>query len=99
MANKYWIANNPNAEVDDGSCEYGDENGSCCQLVGDMNGDAQWHVDDIVLLVNCILVEECDTLDNGCAGDINGDEEWHVDDIVLLVNCILSETCFEDLNH
>ena len=75
------------------------EYGTCCQLLGDMNGDAYWHVDDIVLLVNCILVEECDTLDNGCAGDINGDEEWHVDDIVLLVNCILSETCPEDLGY
>ena len=61
-----------------------EEYGTCCQLLGDMNGDEQWHVDDIVLLVNCILVEECDTLDNGCAGDINGDEQWHVDDIVLL---------------
>ena len=76
-----------------------EEYGTCCQLLGDMNGDEQWHVDDIVLLVNCILVEECDTLDNGCAGDINGDEQWHVDDIVLLVNCILSETCLEDLGY
>ena len=84
-----------------GICDGADpeEYGICCQLLGDMNGDAQWHVDDIVLLVNCILVEECDTLDNGCAGDINGDEEWHVDDIVLLVNCILSETCFEGLGN
>jgi hypothetical protein len=67
----------------------------CSNALGDMNGDEEWHVDDIVLLVNCILTENCSTLVNGCAGDMSGDEEWHVDDIVLLVNCILIENCFE----
>ena len=66
-----------------------------------------FNVLDIVLLANCILAGNCDTLEFGCAGNMNGDSDvddldddgntdepaWNVMDIVQLANCILSNTC------
>ena len=63
------------------------------QCMGDMNDDNGWNVSDIVILVNCILADNCDEHDNGCAGDLNGDGGWNVLDIVILSNCILSDSC------
>ena len=52
---------------------------------GDLNGDGINNVLDVVLLVNCVLGEEC----NECAGDLNQDGILNVLDVVLLVNGIL----------
>ena len=52
---------------------------------GDLNGDGINNVLDVVLLVNCVLGEECDV----CAGDMNQDGILNVLDVVLLVNVIL----------
>jgi hypothetical protein len=52
---------------------------------GDLNGDNVNNVLDVVLLVNCVLGDECDV----CAGDMNQDGVLNVLDVVLLVNVIL----------
>ncbi len=52
---------------------------------GDQNGDGINNVLDVVLLVNCVLGEEC----NECVGDLNQDGILNVLDVVLLVNGIL----------
>jgi hypothetical protein len=73
---------NPDATVDDGSCEY-------CDL-GNVNGDGTSDVMDIVQLVDCILLDSCDgTLDYSCAGDVNGDGAYDIMDVVILVDNIL----------
>jgi hypothetical protein len=60
---------------------------------------------DIVILANCVLVENCGLnpdgsnagngidLENGCAGDLNGDGGYNVLDIVSLANCVLAGSC------
>ena len=52
---------------------------------GNINGDGINNVLDVVLLVNCVLGDECDV----CAGDMNQDGVLNVLDVVLLVNVIL----------
>jgi len=52
---------------------------------GDLNEDSINNVLDVVLLVNCILGNECEI----CAGDMNQDGILNVLDVVLLVNTIL----------
>jgi len=64
-----------------------------CSNIGDMNADGGYNVLDIVALANCVLVENCAELENGCAGDLNQDGGWNVLDIVTLANCILAENC------
>jgi hypothetical protein len=58
-------------------------------LLGDVNGDELWNVLDVVMLVNCALAENCDTLDYSQNADVNGDENYNVLDVVMLVNLIL----------
>ena len=67
--------------------------GDCTESLGDLNGDGDYNVLDIVDLVNCVLAENCGVLENGCAGDINGDGNYNVLDVVDLVNCVLAENC------
>jgi len=55
---------------------------------GDMNGDGDYNVLDIVALVNSVLADTCD-----CTSDLNGDGDYNVLDIVALVNCVLAENC------
>ena len=59
-------------------------------LVGDLNQDSLFNVQDIVIMVNVILgpVDELDIY--LCLADMNFDGELNVQDIVLLVNLILS---------
>lgn len=70
-----------------------DDFGSCSAALGDLNGDGGWNVLDIVVLANCILGNNCGSLENACAGDINGDGFYNVLDIVTLANCILAQNC------
>ena len=56
-----------------------------------MNGDDIYNVQDIVILVNCILADNCG--ENECAGDINGDGDTNIQDIVILANCVLADNC------
>jgi hypothetical protein len=64
-----------------------------CSSMGDLNGDGGWNVLDIVTLANCILNNNCSSLEYGCAGDLNGDGFFNVLDIVTLANCILGLNC------
>lgn len=68
---------------------------NCCPALGDLNDDGSWNVSDIVILANCILADDCDEHENGCAGLISNDGGWNVQDIVLLATCILAENCNE----
>ena len=54
-------------------------------VAGDINGDGEVNVLDVVSLVNGILSQ-----DPPSAGDINGDGEVNVLDVVSLVNSILN---------
>ena len=65
----------------------------CDANVGDLNNDGGWNVLDIVTLVLCVLVENCNTLQHGCAADVNSDGEFNILDIVQLSNCIVIQGC------
>ena len=69
----------PEAGIDDGTC----------YLLGDLNGDEEINILDIIWLMNDILDgdDEC----NNPAGDLSGDESCDITDIVLLVNSILDD--------
>ena len=60
--------------------------GSCVEagLLGDLNGDGQINVVDIVVAVNLILNSQYDTM-----GDMNGDGMLNVVDIIMIVNIVL----------
>jgi hypothetical protein len=72
-------------------------------LVGDVSGDGNFNVLDIVNLANCVLASNCgEAADGGCAADTNGDGGWNVLDIVNLANCVLAGTCggrVDDASH
>ena len=59
-----------------------------CTYLGDVNGDGQINVLDIVLTTNIILCQDCPDNYDACA-DLNGDGSVNVLDIVSLVNVIL----------
>ena len=75
----------------------GESNANCfefsCSDLGDLNGDGGFNVLDIVTLANCVLDENCETLEFGCAADVNGDTYHNVLDIVTLANCVINEDC------
>jgi len=62
---------------------------TCSVELGDLNGDNNYNILDIVQLANCILAGNCSDLPNGCAGDLNDDGNWNILDIVQLANFIL----------
>ena len=66
----------------------GDDTG-CSVDLGDISGDGNINILDIVQLANCILADNCNNLPNECAGDINDDGNWNILDIVQLANLIL----------
>ena len=65
----------------------------CVYSLGDINGDGEYNVLDIVALVNCVLSENCGELVNSCASDLNADGVFNILDVVALVNCVLLENC------
>ena len=79
----------------------GESNADCFEfpcLLGDLSGDGLWNVLDIVQLANCILAQNCSTIENGCAGDMNEDGSYNVLDIVTLANCVLAQNCGGRIN-
>ena len=70
-------------------------------VLGDMNGDEEWDVLDIVILGNCVLNDNCGDQapptvpeDNTTSfADVNQDGLFNVLDIVQLANCVLNDTC------
>jgi hypothetical protein len=78
-----------------------DDFGSCVDM-GDLNGDGGFNVLDVVMLVNCVLANNCLEVENSCAGDMNGDGGYNVLDVVVLVNCVLDNNCggrVDDASH
>ena len=59
----------------------------------DANGNPSFDILDIVQLAGCVLISNCDEIDNSCAADVNGDGNYNVLDIVQLANCILAQNC------
>ena len=70
---RFYISGDPECDVD----------------LGDISGDSNINILDIVQLANCILAGNCSDLPNGCSGDLNDDGNWNILDIVQLANLIL----------
>jgi hypothetical protein len=83
----YWNIYRGNAQRS-GYYMPGEDTG-CGVELGDLNGDNNSNILDIVQLSNCILADNCSDLTNGCAGDLNDDGNWNILDIVQLANIIL----------
>ena len=59
-------------------------------MQGDINGDDQVNIQDIIFLVNFILdVVQPDTVEFN-ASDLNDDGDLNIQDIILLINIILN---------
>ena len=75
--------------------DVGTQDTSGCEeygLIGDVNGDGDSNILDIVALVNCILT----IADGGTCppqGDVNDSGDFNILDIVNLANCILEGNC------
>jgi len=64
-----------------------------CTILGNLDGDGEINVLDIITLANCVLAQNCAEQENACAGDLNGDGGYNVLDIVTLANCVLASNC------
>ena len=58
-------------------------------VLGDLNGDFQTNIQDVVILVNVLLGYTPQTPEYLCAGDLNGDDTITVQDVVLIISEIL----------
>ena len=58
--------------------------GSGCGDAGDLNGDGDVSILDIISMINCILHDECPD-----CSDLNGDSLVNIQDIITLINIIL----------
>ena len=59
--------------------------GSACGDAGDLNGDGNVSILDIISMINCILHDEC-----ADCSDLNGDNLVNIQDIITLINIILN---------
>lgn len=60
-------------------------------IPGDVNGDGQVMVNDVVLAINAVLGQAPEDFDY-TAADINGDGQVMVNDVVLMINVVLGVT-------
>jgi len=58
--------------------------------IGDINGDGQHNVLDVVALADCVTSGNCLNIENGYPCDLTADSDYNVLDIVSLANYILS---------
>ena len=58
-------------------------------LPGDINGDAQVNIQDIIFLINFILDIEDPDSNQFSSADLNGDSVLNIQDVILIVNSIL----------
>ena len=78
---------------DCGDCDEGwdgsDLTGLCedCPILGDINGDSEANVLDIIETVSCILDDLC----TECS-DVNGDGDVNIQDILAIVNQVLGQS-------
>ena len=71
------------AAIDDFKLEFLSEN-----ILGDVNGDLEINVLDVVVLINMILGNEPE---NYSTGDLNSDNQINVQDIILVVNIVIGD--------
>ena len=57
--------------------------------IGDVNGDGDVNISDVIVLVNYILSQEATGVILGAA-DCNGDSEVNISDVTLLINYVLN---------
>ena len=69
------------AAIDNFKLEYVSDN-----IMGDLNGDLEVNVLDVVVLINMILGTEPE---NYSTGDLNSDNQINVQDIILVVNIVI----------
>jgi len=69
------------AAIDNFKLEYVSDN-----IMGDLNGDFEVNVLDVVVLINMILGTEPE---NYSTGDLNSDNQINVQDIILVVNIVI----------
>ncbi len=89
----------PEDWIGDGWCDDGESSTSCnlicyedelpdCEecssIPGDLNFDDQTNIQDIIIIINCILDNNCDE-----CSDINNDQISNVLDIIAIINIIL----------
>ena len=65
-------------------------------VLGDLNMDGEFNVQDIILLVSCVGLTNCGDLGFSCAADLNCDGGYNVLDIVSLALCTLEQNCDTD---
>ena len=65
---------------------YDSDYSDCNEVPGDVNGDGNVNVLDVVTLANCVLTSTCE---GNQQADVNGDGNYNVLDIVTLVQMIL----------
>ena len=58
----------------------------CPSLTGDLNDDSTINILDILIMVNCILSDNC----NECS-DLNNDQSTNILDILQLINITLGD--------
>ena len=57
----------------------------CYDSIGDINGDQQTSILDIMIVINCILSDSCDA-----CSDFNNDGITNIIDIIELINLIIN---------
>ena len=71
---------NPDANID---------NGTCVNLLGDLNNDSEVDILDIVMMVDWILSSYIPSEEQLAVGDLSGDGSIDILDVVSLVSLIL----------
>ena len=59
---------------------------------GDMNGDGEFSVSDITMLINLIMGAGEEGIDDNVLADVNGDGTVNISDIVMLIEMVLKST-------
>lgn len=59
---------------------------------GDMNGDGEFSVSDITMLINLIMGAGEEGIDDNVMADVNGDGTVNISDIVMLIEMVLKST-------
>ena len=61
--------------------------------LGDINNDGVYNVLDVVALANCVIQQNCPSIEFPESADINCDGVYNVLDVVQLASCVLAQNC------